>query len=221
MILKHALISTSRRSGSARRNCGKSPAVFGTQSGQRGNCRPTLNASLRNRSKRRHLSRILEVYTFEGQYMASFRSVYCKFSECNVRPANIAELVLALWLVVGPAAWGETWPGRPIRVVGPVTPGTGIALVARGVGARLSERLGVPVVIDNRAGASGNIGSEFVARAAPDGHILIVTAGTFVNNTAVYLKLRYDPIRDFAPIALLATGAQMFIVGPASSATSV
>jgi len=153
--------------------------------------------------------------------MASFRSVYCKFSECNVRPANIAELVLALWLVVGPAAWGQTWPVRPISVVVPFTPGTGIDLVARGVGARLSERLGVPVVIDNRAGASGNIGSEFVARAAPDGHILIVTAGTFVNNTAVNSNLRYDPIRDFAPIALLATGAQMFIVGPASSAMSV
>ena len=135
--------------------------------------------------------------------------------------ANVAELLLASWLAASAVAWGATWPVRPISVVVPFSPGTGIDLVARGVGARLSERLGIPVVIDNRAGASGNIGSEFVARAAADGYILIVTAGTFVNNAAVNSNLRYDPLRDFAPIALLATGAQCFVVGPASSARSV
>lgn len=138
-----------------------------------------------------------------------------------MKRTNVAVLSLALWLLAGPAAWGQTWPARPISFVVPFTPGTGVDLAARAVGARLSERLGVPVVIDNRAGASGNIGAEFVARAAPDGHTLIVTAGTFVNNAAINSNLRYDPLRDFAPIALLATGAQCFIVGPATNARSV
>lgn len=113
-----------------------------------------------------------------------------------MKRGNITELLLALWLVAGPAAWGQTWPVRPISVVVPFTPGTGVDLVARGVGARLSERLGVPVVIDNRAGASGNIGTEFAARAAPDGHILIVTAGTSEmerwRRVAIDAKIRAD-----------------------------
>ncbi|MDP3413186.1 MAG: tripartite tricarboxylate transporter substrate-binding protein, partial [Polaromonas sp.] len=85
-----------------------------------------------------------------------------------------------------PAAAANALPQAPIRLIVPFTPGTGIDLIARTVGPKLSERLGRPVVVDNRAGASGNIGTEAVVRAAPNGSTLLVTVNTLVMNAGLY-----------------------------------
>jgi tripartite-type tricarboxylate transporter receptor subunit TctC len=96
----------------------------------------------------------------------------------------------------------------------PFTPGTGIDLIARTVGPRLSERLGRPVVVDNRAGASGNIGTEAVVRAAPNGQTLLVSVNTLVMNASLYPKLPFDPVKDLVPVALTSWGQLILVAGP-------
>jgi tripartite-type tricarboxylate transporter receptor subunit TctC len=101
----------------------------------------------------------------------------------------------------------------PLRLIVPFTPGTGIDLIARQVGPHLSERLGRPVVVENRAGASGNIGTEAVVRAPADGSTLLVTVNTLVMNRALYPKLSFDPVRDLDPITLTSWGTLLLVVG--------
>lgn len=137
-----------------------------------------------------------------------------------MRGAVIAALLVA-WLCAPQLAPAQGWPSRPVTIVVPFTPATGADIIARGLAPRLAERLGVNVVVDNRPGASGNIGTEYAAKANPDGLTLLVTAGVFVNNAAVNRNLRYDPIRSFTPVILLSTGAQCLIVGRNSEAKSV
>jgi tripartite-type tricarboxylate transporter receptor subunit TctC len=99
------------------------------------------------------------------------------------------------------AAGAQTWPSRPINIVVPFPPGPALDLVARQVGAKIAEPLGQPVVIENRTGANGAIGSNGVARAAPDGYTLLAaTAGTHVTAPYLMKNLPYDPIKDFSPI---------------------
>jgi tripartite-type tricarboxylate transporter receptor subunit TctC len=107
------------------------------------------------------------------------------------------------------------WPERPITLIVPYTPGTGIDIVARQLAARLPKALGQPVVVENVAGASGNIGSERVARAQPDGHMLLVQVNTLVMNKSLYKSLRYDPINDFAPVAQTSWGMLLLVTNPA------
>lgn len=110
----------------------------------------------------------------------------------------------------------NTLPQAPIRLIVPFTPGTGIDLIARSVGPRLAERLGRPVVVDNRAGASGNIGTEAVVRAAPNGSTLLVTVNTLVMNASLYPQLAFDPVRDLTPVTLTSWG-QLLLVVPAKA----
>ena len=105
----------------------------------------------------------------------------------------------------------QEYPSRPITIIVPFSPGTGADILARTLGQRLSQKLGVGVVVDNKVGASGNIGAEAAANAAPDGYTLLVTATTFVTNSAIN-KNRYDPIKNFAPVSLLATASMGFVV---------
>src|SRR2546426_14182 len=104
------------------------------------------------------------------------------------------------------------WPSRTIQIVVPYTPGTGADILARILGPKLAERWKVAVVTDNRAGASGNIGTDFVAKSAPDGYTLLCTATSFGTNPAINPKLPFDPIKSFAPIILLATSTMAVIV---------
>lgn len=114
------------------------------------------------------------------------------------------------------------YPGsRPVLVIVPFSPGSGIDLLARGFAARLADRWGVNVVVDNRAGASANIGHELAAAATPNGHTLLLTAATFVTNAAVNRSQRYDPVRSFAPVVLIATGVQSLSVPAGSPVRSV
>jgi tripartite-type tricarboxylate transporter receptor subunit TctC len=134
----------------------------------------------------------------------------------------LRTIIAALALAALPGlAQAQGWPSQPIRFIVPFTPGTGIDIIARTVGPRLAERLGQPVVVENRAGASGNIGTEHVARAKPDGHTVLVTASTFVSNRTLFRNIPYDPAKDFAPITLAAWGTLLVAAHPSTSFSSV
>src|SRR5215468_3578940 len=119
-------------------------------------------------------------------------------------------------LLAAPVAFRAAfaWPDQPIRVIVPFTPGTGPDIIARFVGERLSPKLGQPVVVENVAGASGNIGSQQVARAKPDGLTLMSSVNTLVMNASLYANLPYDPVNDFAPIRLTAWGSLVLVAHP-------
>jgi tripartite-type tricarboxylate transporter receptor subunit TctC len=109
-------------------------------------------------------------------------------------------------------AAGDAWPARPVTLVVPWPPGGGTDLIARTVASKLQDRLGQPIVIENRSGASGIIGTEFVAHAAPDGYTFVLgVTNSHAINATYFKKLRYDPIRDFEPVALLATGPHILL----------
>ena len=112
----------------------------------------------------------------------------------------------------GPA--GAILSGNPLRLVVPFTPGTGIDLIARTLGPRLAERLGRPVVVDNRVGASGNIGTEAVVRAAPNGSTLLVSVNTLVMNRSLFPKLAFDPVKDLQPVSLTSWGQLILVTHP-------
>ena len=112
-------------------------------------------------------------------------------------------------------AQGQWNPDRPIRLVVPFAPGGSTDVTARLVAEAIAPRLGQPVVIENRPGAGGNIGSEAVARAAPDGHTLVMgTSSTHATNPALYRNLPYQPLRDFAPVSQVAFIPNLLVVNP-------
>ena len=116
---------------------------------------------------------------------------------------SLALLALAGVFVVPAATFAQAFPAnRPIRIVVPNAPGGGADLVARILSGRLTERLGQPVVVDNRGAAGGIVGAEITAKSAPDGHTLMVAVNTHVANPWLFAKLPYDALRDFAPVTL-------------------
>ncbi|MBI2738822.1 MAG: tripartite tricarboxylate transporter substrate binding protein [Rhodospirillales bacterium] len=121
-------------------------------------------------------------------------------------------VAFAATAMVAPSAFA--WPDQPVKLVVPFTPGTGPDIIARFVGERLSPKLGQPVVIENAAGASGNIGSQQVARAKSDGHTLMSSVNTLVMNASLYKNLPYDPVGDFAPVGLTAWGSLVLVAHP-------
>ena len=118
-------------------------------------------------------------------------------------------------------ALAQGYPNRPVTFIVPFTPGTGIDIIARTFGQQLTQRWGQPFIIDNRAGASGNIGAEMVATAKPDGYTLMVTATSLVTNAAVNKNPRYDPLKSFEAISLVATGIMSLLVSNETPAMSV
>ena len=130
---------------------------------------------------------------------------------------------LALACVSMPVSAAEPpFPVRPIRFIVPNGAGGTTDLVARSVAPKLADMLGQQVVIDNRPGSGGIIGTEIVAKAAPDGHTLLMgTIGNIAISPALYRKLSYDPLRDFAPVTQLASAAYMLLVQPSLAAKSV
>jgi tripartite-type tricarboxylate transporter receptor subunit TctC len=115
----------------------------------------------------------------------------------------------------------QDYPSRAIQFVVPYTPGTTGDMLARLIGTKIAQRWGVAVVVDNKAGASGVIGTEAVARAPPDGYTFLFAATTYVTVAAVNPKLSYDPIRSFAPVCLLGTSAMTLVVNSKFPANSV
>jgi tripartite-type tricarboxylate transporter receptor subunit TctC len=139
------------------------------------------------------------------------------------KPMKRSPLVfrIHIWyaLVLGLVAWSSTapaadppYPSKPVRVVVPFAAGGGADLIARVVGQKLQEKWGVPVVVDNRGGAGGNIGAEAVATARPDGYTLFQYNVANTIAVSAYRKLNYDPVRDFTPVTLIARSPFVLIV---------
>jgi tripartite-type tricarboxylate transporter receptor subunit TctC len=134
-------------------------------------------------------------------------------------------------LLLGIAAWGlpllagaqaPAYPSKPIRLVVPFPPGGATDILAREVAKHLTDAWGQSVVVDNRPGAGGNIGSELVAKAAPDGYTLEMgTVGTHAINASLYSKMPYDHVKDFAPVILVAGVPNVLEVNPAVPVNSV
>jgi len=113
------------------------------------------------------------------------------------------------------------YPNRAIRMVAPFAPGGATDFVGRLIAGKLAERLGQQVVVDNRAGASGNIGIEITVRAAPDGYTLMTVSNSFATNAALNPKLTFDPIKDLRAIALVGVSPLILVVHPAVKATNI
>ncbi len=113
------------------------------------------------------------------------------------------------------------FPSKVVTLVVPFTSSSGSDIIARIIAPRLSQRWGQPVVVDNKPGASGNIGAQQVASATPDGHTLLMAINTFTMTPAIYKKMPFDPVTDFAPVAKLAEASFVFAVNPAVPATDM
>jgi len=126
------------------------------------------------------------------------------------KPALIAACALA---VTGPTH-AQTYPTKPVRLLVPFAPGGGADITGRAIAQKLAEGLGQQVVVDNRAGAASNIGTELAARSAPDGYTLLLIGPNHTTNVSLFAKLNYDPIKDFEPISLVTSAPYVLLVHP-------
>ena len=133
----------------------------------------------------------------------------------------LSSLAAAVALMATITASAQTYPTRPIRFIVPFTAGTGPDILARILGEAMSKKLGQPIVVENKPGASGNIGTDLVAKAAPDGYTILVTVTTFAMAPALYKPLPFDPVNDFVPIGEVAVGNLALVVNPALNVTSI
>src|SRR5579883_1921989 len=122
---------------------------------------------------------------------------------------------------VARAAAAQAYPARPVLIIVPATPGSGGDVTARLLAQRLSERLGRAVVVENRSGASTNIGTELAVRAAPDGYTLLLVSPANTINATLYDKLNFDFLRDIAPVASILHAPEVMEVNPAVPAATV
>src|SRR6185436_967012 len=139
---------------------------------------------------------------------ATFRSIYLSLVTC------------ALSLGYG-CAFAQAYPTKPIRIVIPFTPGSASDILARVIGPKMSETWGQQVVVDNRPSAGGIVAGELVARAAPDGHTLMLNSSAFAGSAALYTKLPYDPIKDFTGISQIGGTPVMLVVAPSLGVKSL
>ena len=134
----------------------------------------------------------------------------------------MAPLVVVLASRAQASSASHGYPDRPLRLIVPFPPGGGNDILARAVGQRLAESIGQQVVVDNRGGAGGIVGAELAAKAVPDGYTLLLgSLGSLAHNPALRPQLPYDPLRDFAPVSLLANSAFILVVNPSLPAKSV
>lgn len=129
--------------------------------------------------------------------------------------ACVAALVFAC------AALAQTWPARPVRMIVPFAPGGPTDVMARILAQKLSEGLGQQFVVENRAGAGGNIGMGIAAKSAPDGYTVLVASSSYVVNPSLYAKAGYDPYKDFAPVTVAAASPNVLVVHPSVPAKTV
>lgn len=134
------------------------------------------------------------------------------FRHASYKKALLILSVLLITQTVNAQNKQSQWPDRPIRMIVPFSAGGPIDIVARRVGQKLSDALKTPVVIDYKAGANGLIGADYVAKAAPDGYTMLIMTGSFSANAALYKKIPFDPIKDFAPISQVYRSYGMVLV---------
>lgn len=137
-----------------------------------------------------------------------------------LRNAWASLLAALLASLAAPAAAADQYPARPIRLVVPAAPGGGTDISARILADALGPALGQTVVVDNRAGAGTTLGADIVSKATPDGHILLISPNSLAFNAALYKKLPYDTLRDFAPISLVADQPNTLVTHPSLPARS-
>jgi tripartite-type tricarboxylate transporter receptor subunit TctC len=126
------------------------------------------------------------------------------------------KAIIAMIVALAPcaAALAQPFPNRPVTLIAPFSPGTGIDILARSLAPRLSQKWGQPVVVENKPGASGNIGTEFVAKSAPNGYTLMVTVNTLTITPSLYKNMPYDVANDLAPVSKIAVATYCFAVNP-------
>jgi tripartite-type tricarboxylate transporter receptor subunit TctC len=128
----------------------------------------------------------------------------------------------AMAAIITSAQAQDAWPTKPIRLIAPFPPASTSDVIGRVFGQKMSQRLGQPVIIDNRVGASGNIGADAIAKAAPDGYTIgIVTSSTHAVAVSLSSKLPYDPLKDFTPISMLANSPYVLVLYPGVPAKDI
>jgi tripartite-type tricarboxylate transporter receptor subunit TctC len=137
------------------------------------------------------------------------------------RIAALAAAAFSLTCAGMSPARAADFPDHPVRIIVPSTAGGALDFLARLVGAKLSLMWGQPVVVENRPGAGGVVGSQVVAQSAPDGHTLLIVATGYTVNPSIYAKLPYDTLKDFAPVTLLAETEHVVAASPKSKLTSI
>jgi len=136
-------------------------------------------------------------------------------------------IVFSAWLVAilavsaMHAAVAQNYPSALLRIISPYPPGGGTDILSRTIGQKLNERLGQPVVVENRAGANGTVGAAYVAKASADGHTMLIVPAGYAANPALYKSLPYDQARDLAPVSHLASGPLVLVVHPSLPVRSV
>lgn len=140
----------------------------------------------------------------------------------NALNRAVGVVLLAVAACAAPAALAqERWPAKPVRMVVPFAPGGSTDVLARLVGQKLSERWGQPVVIENKAGAGGNLGADAVAKSAPDGYTLLMASGSIAINPSIYKKMPFDTRKDLVAITNVAGGPMLVVVPDRSPARSI
>jgi tripartite-type tricarboxylate transporter receptor subunit TctC len=130
------------------------------------------------------------------------------------------RIILSAALAFASAFAGAQYPNKPVRMVVAFPPGGSTDLAARALGEKLAAALGQPFVVENKPGASGNIGAEFVAKSAPDGYTLLMAATSFATAPAFFPQLGWDPVKDFSPVSMVATVPIIVVVHPSVAATN-
>ena len=138
------------------------------------------------------------------------------------RVARVACILLVLACSAGiVGAQPLAYPSRPLRLITPSSPGSGVDIVARVFAQKLSEQVGQPAIVDNRAGAGANLGAEIAAKAPPDGYSLFIATPAHAINSSLYSRLNYDLTRDFSPVSLLTTGEYIVVIHPSVPARTI
>ena len=134
---------------------------------------------------------------------------------------GLLRLLTLLFLIFGAAAYAQEYPSKPLRLIIPVPPGGGTDILGRQMARKLGESFGQQVVVDNRPGAGTVIGSELLAKSAPDGYTLSVNINALAANHTLYAKLPYDTLKDFTPVILMASTPNVLVVHPSLPVMSV
>src|SRR3989454_9760466 len=138
-----------------------------------------------------------------------------------LRLLSLAVLGITLVPWPAPAQTTDAWPSKPLRFILPFPPGGGTDILGRIIAERLTANLGQPVVTENRGGAGGNVGAEAAAKSAPDGYTIVLVAPSLAISPTLYSKLNYDPVKDFAPIGLVATVPNVMVTHPSVPARTL